>query len=78
VRATEPAPVDDAGRHMARRRLEEVYPAAPGAVDLPGPDEIDGVLLVAAWFRRHKEERARGIDTKKALARARNNSPGGK
>ncbi len=77
VRAAVPAPADDTSRDMARRCLREVYEGSLAAVDVPGPDEIDGVLLVAAWFRRHKEERARGIDTKKALARARNDSPGG-
>jgi excinuclease ABC subunit C len=69
VRAAVPAPEDDASRDMARRCLEEVYEHASASVDMPGPDEIDGVLLVAAWFRRHKEERARAIEAKEALAR---------
>jgi excinuclease ABC subunit C len=77
VRAAVPAPVDDAGRQMARRCLAEVFHGAPAAVDMPGTDEIDGVLLVAAWFRRHKEERASVIDAKEVLARVRNGSPGG-
>jgi excinuclease ABC subunit C len=73
VRAAVPAPLDEQGREWARRRLEDVYRGGPNTTDLPGPDEIDGVLLVAGWFRRHKEEQARGMEVAEALARVGSN-----
>lgn len=57
VRAALPAA--EGGRISAR--LDEVYPAA-GEPTPVGLDEIDGVLLVAAWFRRHRGERKRVLD----------------
>jgi excinuclease ABC subunit C len=53
----------DAGQRRAA--LETVYRGMP-----PGPvrlDEIDGVLLVDAWFRRHPEEWARTLTPAEAL-----------
>jgi excinuclease ABC subunit C len=60
VRAAVPAPRDAAGRQAAAALLKSVY-QAPG---VPGPlslDEIDAVLLVAGWFRRHPGERGRTL-----------------
>ena len=34
----------------------------------PGPDEIDGVLLVAAWFRRHGAEKEKTLEPTAAQA----------
>jgi hypothetical protein len=46
--------------------LANVYDrAAPAA---PGPDEIDRVLLVAAWFRRHGAEKEKTLEPAAALA----------
>jgi excinuclease ABC subunit C len=70
VRAALPAPVDEASWGATRLRLTEVYGGRPAASDLPGADEVDGVLLVAGWFRRHKEERDRTIAADEARARA--------
>ena len=61
-----PAPRDDAGRAAAATALANVYDCAVSAP--PGPDEIDGVLLVAAWFRRHGAEREKILEP--AAARA--------
>jgi excinuclease ABC subunit C len=58
VRAVVPSPQDEASRREAARRLEEVYQHVGVLSGPPGLAEIDGVLLVAAWFRRHPEERA--------------------
>jgi excinuclease ABC subunit C len=58
VCAALPAPADNATRRTATMVLEATY----GKEAPPGPptlEEIDGVLLVASWFRRHKDERAR-------------------
>ena len=67
VRAGVSSPRQTADRQRAAALLAEVYHAG----DSPGPpslDEIDGVLLVAAWFRRHAGERARTLTPGQALA----------
>lgn len=66
VRAAVPAPNDDASRQTAFTLVEAVF--AAGGDGPPGPDEVAGVLLVASWFRRHREERARGLDPEAVLA----------
>ncbi len=71
VRAAVAAPDGDSGRAAATAALEAVYRQAS---DLPGPpglDEIDGVLLVAAWFRRHPEEQQRTRTPEEVLAACR-------
>ena len=40
---------------------------APGGAALAA-HEIDGVLLVAAWFQKHPEERARALTPEQARA----------
>ena len=60
------APRDAATRSAAAAALEAVYRGA--ASGPPGPDEIDGVLLVAAWFRRHPAEKEKTLEP--AAARA--------
>jgi excinuclease ABC subunit C len=55
-----PAPQDEGSHQAAAMALAEVY----GKEAPPGPptlEEIDGVLLVASWFRRHKDERLRTL-----------------
>jgi excinuclease ABC subunit C len=66
VRAALPAPRDDAGRRAAAALLEAVYERADVAGP-PGLDEIDSVLLVAGWFRRHAAERRRTLQPGEAL-----------
>ena len=66
VRAVTPAPRDDAGRTAAAAALRAVYGDAVSGP--PGPDEIDGLLLVAAWFRRRPAEEEKTLDP--AAARA--------
>src|SRR5581483_8484841 len=58
VRAVLPAPRTAAEHTAVRRYLRALYrcQALPGA---PGLEEIDGILLVAAWFRRRPAERQR-------------------
>ena len=59
VTAAVPAPHDDNSRHRAAEALDAVFgPAHPWTGATPA-EEIDGVLLVAAWFRSHPEEHAR-------------------
>jgi excinuclease ABC subunit C len=61
VRAVVPLATDEARRQHALATLEEVFeaPTVPGP---PGLDEVDGVLLVAGWFARHRDERQRVIE----------------
>jgi excinuclease ABC subunit C len=69
VRAVIPAPTGESGREYASAKIAEVFAHehAPGPVGL---NEIDGLLLVSAWFRRHKGE------TKMSVGEARQaNSP---
>lgn len=56
TRAALPAPRTDEDRRAAALRLEAVY---RDSTDLgpPTPEIVDGVLLVASWFRRHPAER---------------------
>ncbi len=54
----------------AARRIRAVYQKK----SLSGPprlEEVDGIWLVAAWFRRHPDERARTLAPKSALAHCR-------
>ena len=65
VCAVVPAPRDDVGRRHAAARLEAVYRRDSSP---PGVGEVDGVLLVAAWFRRRTEERQRTLEPAEALS----------
>jgi hypothetical protein len=47
-------------------------PLAGGCADL---EEVDGVLLVDGWFRRHKDERARVREPQAALLDCRHTDP---
>ncbi|HEY7329511.1 MAG TPA: UvrB/UvrC motif-containing protein [Gemmataceae bacterium] len=70
VRAVVPAPRDEASRHEAAKRVQEVYERRSAAAGPPSPREIDGVLLVAAWFRWRKEERQNTLKPTVALKHA--------
>ncbi len=67
VRAVLPAPQDNEARRRARAMIEAIYPKKAGAADSLSLDEIDGVLLVASWFRRHSAERQRQMTPAAAL-----------
>jgi excinuclease ABC subunit C len=54
-----PAPRDDDGRRTAAAALEVVYGRGGKVLGPPGAEEVDGVLLVAAWFRKYAAERQR-------------------
>lgn len=76
VCAVVPAPQDNAGRQETTKLLEGIYQREGATWRPPRLGEIDGVLLVAAWFRRHTEERQRTLEPAAVLASCRqaNNS----
>lgn len=61
VGAVVPAPQDEASWCAAAKMLEAVYAGAEKTAGPPGLSEIDCVLLVDSWFRRHPEEQQRTI-----------------
>jgi excinuclease ABC subunit C len=63
-----PAPTDEAGRCTAVAAVEAVYGAEEARGRLLAADEVDGVLLAAAWFRRHPEELERTLTPDAARA----------
>jgi excinuclease ABC subunit C len=65
--------VDAGAGEAARQRLEEVYATGGPWEHLPAPAEVDGLLLVAAWFRRHKAERQRRLTVDEARERLSSN-----
>ncbi len=68
VRVTVPAPRDAAARLAARKAVEAVFaPAGREAGAVPA-DQVDSILLVAGWFRKHPEERGRLLSPVEALA----------
>jgi excinuclease ABC subunit C len=76
VCALVPSPRDERSRREAARQMQEVYGRRRLASGPPRPGEIDGVLLVAAWFRRRKDERANTLDPAAALDRCQFLAPG--
>lgn len=76
VGAVVPSPHDAASRREAARRIQEVYGRHSKAAGPPGPGEIDGVLLVAAWFRRRKDQRHVILEPAAALDRCRSTELG--
>lgn len=67
VRAALPVPVSAEERRAAGAALGGVYHGGKLSGPL-SPEEVDGVLLVSAWFRRHAEERTRVLMPEAALA----------
>jgi excinuclease ABC subunit C len=62
-----PRPESPAARKRMIRLLETLY-QPEGTGQALRPSEVDGVLLVAAWFRRHPEERLLTMSPQEALA----------
>jgi excinuclease ABC subunit C len=61
-------PHNAAMRSATRRTLNDVF-AGRNRADFPMADQMDSILLVTAWFRRHAEERARLMLPDEALDR---------
>jgi excinuclease ABC subunit C len=61
VRAALPAPTCEASRGQALEKLDSVF-TTRSALGVPAFDEVDGVLLVAGWFARHRSEKERALE----------------
>jgi excinuclease ABC subunit C len=66
-----PAPTDAAGQRDAAAAIEALYGTDQARGRLLAADQVDGVLLVAGWFRRHPEEHERTLEPAAALAQCR-------
>ena len=53
---------------MCKRVIRKTYQKKMVSAETATVDEIDSVLLVAAWFRRHPQEQHRVILPDEALA----------
>jgi hypothetical protein len=73
VAAVLPAPENPEAKRAAADVIEKQYNSKNNRAAIPGPDAIDQVLLVAAWFHRHPSERSRTMEPKRLIARCRTN-----
>jgi hypothetical protein len=55
--------------NTARRLLAAIYRPGNGSLAPTPADEVDSVLLVAGWFRKHPEEREKLLTPTEALTR---------
>jgi excinuclease ABC subunit C len=60
------AAVPPDAREQVLVKLGEVFERGPKVSGPPALDEVDGVLLVAGWFARHREERQRVLEVSAA------------
>ncbi len=65
--AVTPAPRDNASRQTAAAAVAAVYPQRVCPAALLTVAEMDGLFLVASWFRRYPEERQRVLAPAEAL-----------
>lgn len=63
-----PPPTDTITCKAAASAIEKVYQHTHSAFSSPRPTEMDGVFLVASWFRRYPEQRAATLSPAKALS----------
>jgi hypothetical protein len=68
VRAVVPAPADAATRRVARAAVQSVFADTAAESAATPADQVDSILLVAGWFRKHAEERRRLLSPNDALA----------
>jgi excinuclease ABC subunit C len=68
VEAVVQAPADEASQRTAAAAVAAVFQTEPSRLRAGPAAEVDGVLLVAGWFRRYPEERARTLTPAEALA----------
>jgi excinuclease ABC subunit C len=64
-----PAPACAAGRSRAAAGIDAVFSPAPPWPGAEPAAEVDGLLLLSCWFRRHPEELERALPPTVALTR---------
>jgi excinuclease ABC subunit C len=69
VAAVLPVACDAEVRQRAQASVQKVYSIPPQAGRFLAVEEVDQALLVAAWFRRHPEERQRTLSPEQVLCR---------
>jgi excinuclease UvrABC nuclease subunit len=67
VAAALPAPHDEVSRARTAAAVANAFHEKQARSRLLAVEEVDGVLLVAGWFRRYPEERARTLDPEHVL-----------
>jgi len=67
VRAVVQRPHDGESRRTTRTAIEKIYRRSRGDTGPVAIDRLDGILLVAAWFRKRPEERANVLTPEHAL-----------
>ena len=68
VIAARPRPTDAAARETLREEIATVFaPALTKSHGTPSPADLDHIWLVSSWFRRHGQERAKGLAPEEAL-----------
>lgn len=63
------APCDSASRVAACEQIAAIFDPQATWIEPTTPEQLDGVLLVASWFRRHPEEYARTLTVGEARER---------
>jgi excinuclease ABC subunit C len=74
VRETLPAPEDPSDHRRAAERIDALFSSDSMWSEPTTVDQLDGVLLVASWFRRYPDERLRTLPPEQALAWCRSRS----
>lgn len=67
VQAVVPRPRDDESKRTAAKGIEAVFHRQAILPSAPSSGEMDGVLLVMSWFRKHAQEMTRLLDPDAAL-----------
>jgi excinuclease ABC subunit C len=68
VRTVVSAPDDAASRRAARSAIERAFAPDPRETTAVPADQVDSVLLIAAWFRKNRDERERLLTPADAAA----------
>ena len=67
VAAAVPMPCNDEARRKTAAMLQALFGQAHPWTAATRAEEVDGVLLVSVWFRRHPEEYGRVLDPAKSI-----------
>jgi excinuclease ABC subunit C len=74
VRSVVPVPRDPEARQAVRSAIESVFATGQRENGLLPADQLDSVLLVAGWFRKHPDERQQLLTPENALESCRSST----